>query len=211
MTNIINNSTMRSDTTDRTCSVSRSPGEAPCGAKERFDRALSTDEGADSSHQEDERGKRDEDGNAPDMPSVNSLFSSLFEGKMVATAASAAASALASADVGELVDTLAQRILVSDPQAGAPAEIRIQLNESVLADTQIVLSRGLDGLLHVQLLTGNVASMQTLVAARQSLVEQLEMQGPVMVKVGNTRENGQGDNDTNRRSQGFIEYDPENI
>ena len=153
--------------------------------------------------------KSDDISDAQVLPSSDALFKSLFESKMV-TATSVAAPAPSSADVNELVDTLVQRILVSDPKSSAPAEIRIEINDSVLADTHIAISRSQDGMLNIQLLTSNASSMQTLVAGQYALAERLEKQGPVMVKVSSTNESGQGDNDANRRSQGLVEYDQDN-
>jgi type III secretion system needle length determinant len=142
------------------------------------------------------------------MPSASSLLSSLFESRMSAVAAPPPPAA---GKLDDLVDDLVQRILVSDPQSGAPAEIRLQLNDSILADTRISVSRGPDGLLSVLLETGNASSLQTLVSAQQSLREQLAVHGPVNVRINNAQESGQGDNDARRRSQGLVEYGPENL
>ena len=114
-------------------------------------------------------------------------------------------------DMGELVDKLVDRILVSEPKAGNQAEVRIQLNDTALRDTEIILNRGADGLLSVRLVTDNASSMQTLVAAQQSLKEQLEKHGPAAVQVQSPGESRSGDNDSNRRSQGMVDYEPENV
>lgn len=181
----------------------RPPGSASPGARDDFEKAMREKDRNGSSENRD--GDR-EDGQGGQMPSASSLLGSLFESKM-----NAAAPASVDPGLGELVDDLVQRILVSDPASGDPAEIRLQLSESVLRDTEIRLQRGPDGLLSVLLETGNAASMQTLVAARQSLSEQLEKHGPVTVRVSETNESGQGDNDANRRSQGLVDYGPETL
>ena len=174
-------------------------------AREDFEKAMSGHHGGGSS--EDDGHGQEGGQNSQAMPSASSLLSSLFENTMSPVAApDPAASTL-----DELVDDLVQRILVSDPKSGAPAEIRVQINDAVLPDTEIVLQRGPDGLLSVQLTSGNASSLQTLVSAQQSLADQLEKHGPVTVKVLSSEAGRQGDNDANRRSQGLIDYEPETL
>ena len=189
---------------DNRSHADQSPGAARPGDKENFEKALS--EKRDGEPGSEGEG-REEGREGQAMPSASSLLGSLFESKMSAVAAPAPAGG----DLDGLVDDLVQRILVSDPKSGAPAEIRLQLNDSILPDTQIMLQRGPDGLLSVLLATGNASSMQTLVSAQQSLREQLEKHGPVDVRVSSTSESGQGDNDANRRSQGLMDYGPETL
>lgn len=144
--------------------------------------------------------KAGEDGPSQALPSADSLLGSLFDNKMNTITGPPPAAA----NLDELVDVLVQRILVSDPQSGSPTEIRLQINASVLLDTQVVLRRRPDGLLNVLLETGNTASMQTLVFAQSSLREHLEKHGPVNVRVSSADESGQSDNDANRRSRGWV-------
>ena len=203
MSNSIKTDSTRPDTDNRSHGP-QSPGAPRPGDKENFEKALSEkregESGSEGESQEEGR-----DGQA--MPSASSLLGSLFDSKMSAVAAPPPVGG----NLDELVDDLVQRILVSDPKSGAPAEIRIQLNDSILPDTQIMLRRGPDGLLSVLLSTGNASSMQTLVSAQQSLREELEKHGPVDVRVGSSEESRQGDNDANRRSQGLMDYGPETL
>lgn len=224
----------RTETTD-----SRSPGSLPSDApgqdaREIFEKAMSAkdndggsgdgseglEKGLEKSLDEG-RGKGREEGlgkgleegldegrkEGQPMPSAANLLSSIFASKMSAVSAPAPAAV----NLDALVDDLVQRILVSDPKSGSPAEIRIQLNDSILPGTEITLQRAPDGLLSVRLTTDNASSMQTLVSAQQSLYEQLEKHGPVDVRVNSTEESRQGDNDSNRRSQGFVEYEAEEL
>lgn len=195
--------TTRTDTDTRS-HASQSPGAPRPGDKENFEKAMSEKrEGGSGSEGE----KREEAREGQAMPSASSLLGSLFESKMSAVAAPATAGG----NLDELVGELTQRILVSDPKSGAPAEIRLHLNDSILPDTRITLQRGPDGLLSVLLTTGNASSMQTLVSAHQSLREQLEKHGPVDVRVSGAEESGQSGNDANQRSRGLVDYGPETL
>ncbi|MDR3175538.1 MAG: hypothetical protein LBU06_03265 [Desulfovibrio sp.] len=183
----------------------QSPGAPSPDARENFEKAMSEtrEDGSSGNGGED----RDEGQGGQAMPSASSLLASLFEGKMGAVAAPEPVCG----NLDELVDDLVQRILVSEPKSGAPAEIRLQLNDSVLPDTQIALQRSPDGSLSVMLTTGNASSMQTLVSAQQSLREQLEKHGPVEVRVNSAEESGREERDADRRSRGLMYYGPETL
>ncbi len=203
MSHSIKMDTTRPDTDSRP-QGSQSPGVPHPGDKEDFEKAMGEKREGESGS-EDESREQGRDGQA--MPSASSLLGSLFESKMSAVAAPPPIGG----NLDDLVDGLVQRILVSDPKSGAPAEILLQLNDSVLPDTQITLQRGPDGLLSVLLTTGDPSSMQTLVSAQQSLRERLEKHGPVDVRLSGAEESRQGDNDANRRSQGMVDYGPETL
>jgi type III secretion system needle length determinant len=205
MSNSIKTGSARPEYTDNRPHASRSPDGPLPEAKENFEKAMS--EKRKGGPDENGNSDRENGQNGQAMPSAASLMSSLFEGKMSAVAAAPPAAP----NLDELVDDLVQRIFVSAPKSGTPTEIRLQLNASILPDTEIVMQRGQDGLLSVLLATGNASSMQTLVSAQQSLREQLEKHGPVDVRVNSAEESRQGDNDANRRSQGLVEYGPENL
>jgi type III secretion system needle length determinant len=75
----------------------------------------------------------------------------------------------AARELNELVSGLVERILTSPLERGGPQEVRLLVNDGLLPDTEILLSRGLDGLLSVNLVAGRADSFQTLVAAQDSL------------------------------------------
>ena len=205
MTNTVKIDTGRPDFTDNRAGDPRNSDTPSSEAKETFEKAMGEKREGGSSNGGDNN-REDGDGGYA-MPSPASLLGALFEGKINVTAAPPSAMG----NLDDLVDSLVKSILVSDPKSGPSTEIRLQLNDSILPDSQIILSRGADGLLSVLLTTDNASSMQTLVAAQQSLHEQLEKYGPVDVKVSGTNENGQDDGDANRRSRGLIDYESEHL
>lgn len=205
MTNSIKMDPPHSYHTDKRAHALPQPDDPGPEDKDNFEKAMSEQRDGKSFSEGDDEESGMPAGQA--MPSASSLLGSLFASKMDAIAAPAPAAV----NLDELVDGLVQRILVSDPKTGGPAEIQLQLNDSVLSDTQITLRRDPDGLLSILLATGNAASMQTLVSARQSLHDQLEKHGPVSVSINETKGNGQSDNDANRRSQTLVEYGPDTL
>ncbi len=208
MTSSIKLDNVRLEHADSRSDKPAGPADPGHDAKDKFDEAMTGRK--DERRQEGESGRNGEkDGQGQTMPSASSLLGSLFESRM--SGAGAARGPAAAGDVDELVDKLVQRILVSEPETGKQAEVRLQLSDGVLRDTEVVLQRGLDGLLSVRLVTDNASSMQTLVSAQQALKEQLEKHGPAVVRVETPGESRSGDNDANRRSQGMIDYEPENV
>ena len=205
MANSIKMDTPRQDYIDNRPNTSRRSADPSPEAKEQFEKVMGEKNDDETDGEENNDGEHRH--NSQEMPSAANLLHSLFESKMSAVTAPLPTVG----NLGELVDNLVQRILVSNPKAGTPTEIRLQLNDSILPDTEITLSRGPDGLLGVLLVTSNASSMQTLVSAQQSLREQLEKHGPVDVKLSSTDESRQGDNDANRRSRGLVDYGPETL
>ena len=107
---------------------------------------------------------------------------------------------LAPTAMGELVDRLVERILVSDPGRGSP-EVRISLGEGVLSGAELSLSRAADGQLFVRLSCADAASFQTAVGAQDALRAALERgEGNVRVEVAQGGAEGGNEGDTRRRS-----------
>lgn len=104
---------------------------------------------------------------------------------------------------GELIDTLVDRILLSQSKDGS-SEIRISLNNSTLPDTEIRLVRGNDGQLTVHMLTNSASSFQTMVAAQDTLRLRLEQQ-EMNVRVEVSSQTEQENNDSRRQSRGYME------
>ena len=153
------------------------PREPDSASKEKFEKAMERDS---------ERGARGESS----APSPSSLMESLFGGRMggmtSGQAQSASSAAAASGDMGELVDRLVERILVSDPGRGSP-EVRISL--------------AADGQLFVRLSCADAASFQTAVGAQDALRAALERgEGNVRVEVAQGGAEGGNEGDTRRRS-----------
>ncbi len=167
------------------------PREPDSASKEKFEKAMERDS---------ERGARGESS----APSPSSLMESLFGGRMggmtSGQAQSASSAAAASGDMGELVDRLVERILVSDPGRGSP-EVRISLGEGVLSGAELSLSRAADGQLFVRLSCADAASFQTAVGAQDALRAVLERgEGNVRVEVAQGGAEGGNEGDTRRRS-----------
>ena len=167
------------------------PREWHSGSKEKFEKAMERDS---------ERGARGESS----APSPSSLMESLFGGRMggmtSGQAQSASSAAAASGDMGELVDRLVERILVSDPGRGSP-EVRISLGEGVLSGAELSLSRAADGQLFVRLSCADAASFQTAVGAQDALRAALERgEGNVRVEVAQGSAEDGKEGDTRRRS-----------
>ena len=167
------------------------PREPDSASKEKFEKAMERDS---------ERGARGESS----APSPSSLMESLFGGRMggmtSGQAQSASSAAAASGDMGELVDRLVERILVSDPGRGSP-EVRISLGEGVLSGADLSLSRAADGQLFVRLSCADAASFQTAVGAQDALRAALERgEGNVRVEVAQGGAEGGNEGDTRRRS-----------
>ncbi len=103
---------------------------------------------------------------------------------------------------GELAEKLVERILVGQTGDGGQ-EVRLRLGPDVLPGTEIRMSKGPDGILQVVLVTDNASSFQTLVAAQNDLKARLEnLDSPVRIDI--TSESGAEDNDSNRRSRGWV-------
>ena len=167
------------------------PREPDSASKEKFEKAMERDS---------ERGARGESS----APSPSSLMESLFGGRMggmtSGQAQSASSAAAASGDMGELVDRLVERILVSDPGRGSP-EVRISLGEGVLSGAELSLSRAADGQLFVRLSCADAASFQTAVGAQDALRAALERgEGNMRVEVAQGGAEGGNEGDTRRRS-----------
>ena len=182
------------------------PGRSPdASAKEQFERVMEREHGEHGSGQ---GGTPDGEKDGSGMPSPSALMESLFSNRMASSLTAPeqtqAVAQTGSAEVGELVDKLVERILVSEPGKGAP-EVRITLGDGALAGTELSLSRAQDGQLQIRLLCADAASFQTAVAAQNGLRSALESQGEtVRLEIGQSDASGGNEGDSRRRSQGLI-------
>jgi type III secretion system needle length determinant len=104
----------------------------------------------------------------------------------------------------ELAEKLVARVLVSEPTAGSQ-EARLMVDPSLLPDTEIRLTRGLDGFLNVTVLTSDPGSMQALVQARNDLERALQKTEGASFRLELTENSGQTEAETgqpDRRSRG---------
>lgn len=105
----------------------------------------------------------------------------------------------------ELTDKLVDRILVSDAKAGE-SEVRLQLGDNILKDTEISIKRLLDGSLEIKLNSGNYNSAQTLVSQQFELKSRLEKMENCTVTVEVNTDNQEEGNDTNKQSRGYFDF-----
>ena len=104
----------------------------------------------------------------------------------------------------ELTDKLVDRILVSDAKAGE-SEVRLQLGDTILKDTETSIKRLLDGSLEIKLNSSNYNSAQTLVSQQFELKSRLEKLENCTVTVEVNTENQEQGNDANQKSRGLFD------
>ena len=136
------------------------------------------------------------------MSGMTNPLDSLFSGRMEPVQAPSAAPSTDSAELEQLVE----RILVSTPEKGGH-EVRLSLGSQTLPGTEIVLQRGVDGRLTVSVNCTDASSFQTLVAAQDTLQSRLSSLENSDVRVMVTQDTGREENDSNRRSRGYMEED----
>jgi type III secretion system needle length determinant len=156
--------------------------------------------------------KPKEAGNDDDL---SSLMSRLYAERLGAQPAASEPGAVVAnalpageAQAQEMLDRLVQQILVSHPGQAGDREVRLILQDSVLPNTEVRLSRGADGLLSVSLLTDRDDAFQTLVSMQATLKNQLVLheQRDVRVVVTNTQEGQASDDASGRRSATYRAY-----
>lgn len=188
-------------------------GACDAASQERFERALEQGEEKDRG-QGDGPSSTDAPPSPSSSPSPAALMESLFGQRMATADATASATLDEAGTMGDMVDTLVERILVSEPDTGNP-EVRITLGDGVLSGTELSLSRAPDGQLFVRLFCSEFAAFQTAVGARDALRAALERSGE-NVRVEVTRSGGSDDagggneGDSRRRSAMYgIGSDPD--
>lgn len=89
------------------------------------------------------------------------------------------------------VDQVAQQILVMDPSASADSEIHIVLKDSILPNTEVVVSRE-EGVLLVRFVARSEDVTQLLTAHQQSMQDQLShvLDRPVSIEVSAEQQDG---------------------
>ena len=193
--NNLRESSLRSGDADRGAALKDADGES---------RQRSGHAGADEEARL-KRGHKDE-GNAPPPPpsfSGDALLHSL--GKAYSTLETQTSSSAGVQNLSTLASDLAERILVNTDKQTEGGEVRITLKDSLLPDTEIILSQDEDRM-SVRLASGNPASLETLRLAQADLQGKLLALGlDVSVEVQDNRErdfSGNGSGSQGREGDG---------
>ncbi|WP_077072479.1 hypothetical protein [Mailhella massiliensis] len=149
---------------------------------------------------------RENSGEAPQsatasMAGMTSPLDSLFSGRM-----EQAAPAAEPAPDGPDLEKLVERILVSTPEKGGH-EVRLSLGGRDFQGTDIVLRRGVDGILQVSVRCTDPSAFQTMVSSQDALRAGLERMEKSDVRVDVSREADREENDAGRRSRGYMAED----
>ncbi len=160
------------------------------------------------------RGARPDDAmmTDPDARKAQDFLASLFRGVggtgQVAegTAQTAGPAAAEGAASNEALETLVSRILVSRPESGK-TEVRLQIQDAVLKNTEITLARDAGGQLTVRIHTNDAAAFQTIVSARAELEARLSGRETLPVLVELQKETDREENDARRESRGRGLFD----
>ncbi len=133
------------------------------------------------------------------MPNPSNLYSSLFSQNLQSTNETPTiqptqASSLSS----DALQEVASQILVASKSDGSE-EVKISINDKMLAGTEVTINKSLDGLLTVRFETNNANSFQTLVSSQDILKSTLESQNTnVRIEVSQDK---QGDNNEQNQQQ----------
>ena len=130
-----------------------------------------------------------------------SLFRGVGAGATEAAAQAAGAAAPEGAAANEALETLVSRILVSRPESGK-TEVRLQIQDAVLKNTEITLARDAGGQLTVRIHTNDAAAFQKIVSARAELEARLSGRETLPVLVELQKETDREENDARRESRG---------
>lgn len=137
------------------------------------------------------------------LASMNSaLQNSALQNPMsnvVVEATSVSAPHFTAKEIDAMVNMLVQRITITDTSAHM-VTMEVSLADTALRGTTLSLTRSMDGLLAVNLMTNDAATFQTLVGAQVDLKAKLEALDTGFVRVEISHENLEQERDPNRRS-----------
>ena len=156
-----------------------------------------------------EKRKTEKGEDVPSLPPINGPLDGLLGTQMAGKEGAPPEMGPVNADLhieNEIIQKCVERILVSRPEDGA-SEVRIQMGRDILPETEICLSRGVDGQLSVHMYTANESSFQSMVAMRNDLLNNLEQQEGDAVRVEISFQDNAETGDMNRRSRGYIQQD----
>jgi type III secretion system needle length determinant len=180
--------------------TSSGASQRPAGEdSDRFERMLEQRRDKDAGAEKDRAGShhRDKDEQGAGMSPGELLLRSLQGAEAPAKVEAAAARGAIDTLAGQIAD----RVLVSKDGLAGGSEVRIQLKESVLPDTEIRIAR-VEGRLQVELLAGSATALDALRGQDAVLQGKLQdrLQQEVVVVLGSGgAEAGQGDGRSRQR------------
>ena len=77
-------------------------------------------------------------------------------------------------ELQQLVTSLVDKILVSQPRVDGAHQVMLQLNDTVLVDTSITLTRDVSGMLFVNIVSSDPVSFKKLMATKDQLEADLD-------------------------------------
>ena len=139
--------------------------------KELFEKAMSKKEDAGSEKNQSESKNKDSD--------LSSMFSSFAKQASSLTSSSANAASQSSSvgsqtELQQLVTSLVDKILVSQPRLDGAHQVMLQLNDTVLTNTSITLTRDISGMLFVNIVSSDPLSFKKLMATKDMLEADLD-------------------------------------
>ncbi len=137
--------------------------------KSQFEKEMSTGDSYEDSQSDPQRKDND----------LSSMFSSFVKQASSMTAPSVnTSSQLSSVDnpreLQQLVTSLVDKILVSQPRVDGAHQVMLQLNDTVLVDTSITLTRDVSGMLFVNIVSSDPVSFKKLMATKDQLEADLD-------------------------------------
>ncbi|WP_295362444.1 hypothetical protein [uncultured Succinivibrio sp.] len=139
--------------------------------KEQFEKEMSRKEGSGSDKNNGDSQRKDSD--------LSSMFSAFAKqaSSMTSTSVNAASqnSAVGSqTELQQLVTSLVDKILVSQPRLDGAHQVMLQLNDTVLTNTSITLTRDISGMLFVNIVSSDPLSFKKLMATKDMLEADLD-------------------------------------
>ncbi|WP_295354031.1 hypothetical protein [uncultured Succinivibrio sp.] len=139
--------------------------------KEQFEKEMSRKEGAGSDKNNGDSQRKDSD--------MSSMFSSFAKQASSMTSSSVNAASQSSSvgtqtELQQLVTSLVDKILVSQPRLDGAHQVMLQLNDTVLTDTSITLTRDVTGMLFVNIVSSDPLSFKKLMATKDMLEADLD-------------------------------------
>lgn len=139
--------------------------------KAQFEKEMSRKDGAGSEKNQSDSKNKDSD--------LSSMFSSFAKQASSLTgssvnAASQSSSVGSQTELQQLVTSLVDKILVSQPRLDGAHQVMLQLNDSVLSNTSITLTRDISGMLFVNIVSSDPLSFKKLMATKDMLEADLD-------------------------------------
>lgn len=158
------------------------------------------------------------DGDMPSMASLMAQMASVLQGSglqssvlqgavgsVVTETATVSAPHFSAKEIETMLNLLVDRVAISDTKAHM-VTMEVSLADTALRGTTLHLTRSLDGLLAVNIMTNDGAIFQTLVAAQVDLRAKLEALDTGMVRVDIAHTNQEQERDPQRRSATYQAY-----